>query len=133
VSPVGRWSAIGAATLGLITVATWNRAESPSAIETPPSGAALFTAKGCATCHAGPDSTAAFDSGFPSLADAPSWAGDRRPDLTAAEYLTESMAAPGVFISPEFRVGQSGPTTAMPQLQLTSEEIDALVDYLLAQ
>ena len=41
------------------------------------------------------------------------------------------MAAPGVFISPEFSPGQSGPTTGMPQLQLTSEEIDAIVAYLL--
>ena len=41
------------------------------------------------------------------------------------------MAAPGVFISPEFSPGSGGPTTGMPQLPLTSEEIDALVAYLL--
>jgi hypothetical protein len=74
---------------------------------------------------------ATFGSGFPSLAEAPSWAGERRPGLSAEDYLTESMAAPGVFISPEFSRGQSGPTTGMPQLRLTSEEIDALVVYLL--
>ena len=41
------------------------------------------------------------------------------------------MAAPGVFISPDFSPGSGGPTTGMPQLPLTSEEIDALVAYLL--
>ena len=51
-----------------------------SRTDRPPSsgdGAQLFRAKGCATCHDGPDSTAQFVD-FPSLANAPSWAGDRR-------------------------------------------------------
>ena len=70
-------------------------------------------------------------AGIPSLADAAAWADDRRTNLGAQDYLTESIAAPGVFISPVFQPGQSGPTTAMPQLRLSSEEIDALVAYLL--
>ena len=140
-SPVGRWAAIGSATLGVLTIAAWDRGE-PATLSDPTSvvdasagsdtsGARLFRAKGSATCHDGPDSMATFDSGLPSLADAPSWAGERRPGLSAEDYLTESMAAPGVFISPEFSPGQSGPTTGMPQLSLTSDEIEALVDYLL--
>ena len=48
----------------------------------------------------------------------------------AAAYLAESMRRPDAFISPAWRGG--GPTTAMPQLDLTDAEIDALVDYLLA-
>ncbi len=130
-SRLGQWAATGAATLGLITVATWNLGGLSSAADPQLDGGQLFQAKGCATCHTGPDTTASFDAGFPSLANAPDWAGARRPGLTASEYLTESIAAPGVFISPDFRAGQAGPTTAMPQLRLTSEQIDSLVDYLL--
>lgn len=128
---VGRWSAIGAATLGLITFATWNLGDSPDTDAAQPDGAQLFHAKGCATCHTGPGTTASFDFGFPSLVDVPNWADKRRPGLAAEDYLTESIAAPSAFISPEFQPGQGGPTNAMPQLRLTSEEIDALVDYLL--
>ncbi|MET0908164.1 MAG: cytochrome c, partial [Ilumatobacteraceae bacterium] len=94
-------------------------------------GAQLFQAKGCSSCHAGPGSPATFESGFPSLANATDWAGDRRPGVSAEAYLTESIAAPGVFISPEFHPGQSGPTTGMPALTLSAAEIDALVTYLL--
>lgn len=130
-SRAGLWSAIGAVILGLITVATWNLGNPSTPAETQPDGAQLFQAKGCASCHAGPDTAASFDSGFPSLVAASEWANDRRPGLTAEDYLTESIAAPRAFISPEFQPGHAGPTNAMPQLRITSDEIDALIDYLL--
>jgi mono/diheme cytochrome c family protein len=133
VSAVGRWSAIGAAVFAVVTTATWSQPGTPSASETELDGAQLFRAKGCASCHAGPDSTASIGAGFPSLADAAAWAGDRRVNLSAQDYLTESIAAPDVFMSPDFQPGQSGPTTAMPQLRLSSEEVAALVDYLLGR
>ncbi len=93
-------------------------------------GAALFRAKGCATCHAGPG-TAVFNS-FPPLTNAAAWAGDRRPGMSAADYLAESMRSPSAFISPVF-VDQGGPSTAMPDLGLTEEEVDALVSFLLGR
>ena len=65
----------------------------------------------------------------PSLADVPEWAGTRRPGLSATDYVRESILNPPVFISPEFE--ESGPT-AMPSLNLTDAEVDALVAYLLA-
>ena len=76
----------------------------------------------------GPDSTAVMVD-FPSLADAPSWAGERRPGLTAEQYVAESIRSPTAFISPEFRPG--GATDAMPDLHLTEAEIAAVVQYLL--
>ncbi len=132
-SALGRWAATGAAVLAVIGVATWNQpgATTVTGTETESDGAQLFLVKGCSSCHAGPDTTASIGAGFPSLADAPTWAGDRRANLSAKDYLTESLAAPGVFIAPGFRPGQSGPTTGMPQLRLTSNEIEAIVDYLL--
>ena len=93
-------------------------------------GEALFHAKGCATCHTGPTSSASMGE-FPSLAAASSWAGARRPGLSAEEYLDESIREPWAFISPEFH-GSNGPTTAMPQLGLSDAERDAVVAFLLS-
>jgi len=131
VSAVGRWAASGAAVLAVIGVAIWNQPGATTVTGTRSDGAQLFLVKGCSSCHSGPDTTASIGAGFPSLADAPTWAADRRANLSAKDYLTESIASPGVFIAPGFQPGQSGPTTGMPQLRLTSNEIEALVDYLL--
>jgi mono/diheme cytochrome c family protein len=135
VSPIGRLCAIGALVLAVVTIATWDRgdgeaiADGPTTVETlAGDGAQLFRAKGCATCHDGPDGRAAFDE-FPSLAAAPSWAGDRRAGLSAEDYIAQSIRDPGAFISPAWIGG--GPTTAMPQLGLDETEIAAIVDYLL--
>ncbi len=133
-SAIGRACAIGAVVLALVTIATWNRGEHAAVANAPPvasvaaDGAQLFRAKGCASCHDGPDSTAQFVD-FPSLAHAPSWAGDRRDGVTAAEYIAQSIRDPNAFISPAWTGG--GPTTAMPQLGLTDAEIAAVVTYLL--
>jgi mono/diheme cytochrome c family protein len=131
VTSTTRWAGVSAVAFGVLTLVTWNVVQSPTAAEPNLDGAQLFRAKGCATCHTGPDSTA-LGSGFPSLADAPQWAADRRAGVTARDYLIESIAAPSVFTSPAYR-GGTGPTTQMPQLQLTADEIDALVDYLLGE
>jgi cytochrome c551/c552 len=94
----------------------------------PLDGASLFQSKGCAACHTGPDSRSTM--GFPSLVGAAEWAADRRPGLSAPQYLAESMRTPSAFVSPAF-VGSIGGTDAMPDLDLSEAEIDALVGYLL--
>ena len=96
----------------------------------PPNGQTLFHAKGCATCHTGPTSAASMGE-FPSLASASSWAGSRRPGMSAEEYLDESIREPWAFRSPEFH--GSGPTPAMPQLGLSDAERKAVVDFLLGR
>jgi cytochrome c551/c552 len=131
VSPLGRACTFAAVALAVVTVALWSAGEpSEGSADSAADGADLFLAKGCASCHVGPASGAA-SSGSPPLDHAQAWAGDRRPGMSAAAYLAESMADPAAFISPVFN-GGSGPMTAMPQLVLTSDEVDALVDYLLA-
>jgi len=95
-----------------------------------PGGETLFHAKGCATCHTGPTSTASMGE-FPSLAAASSWAGSRRSDVSAEEYLDESIREPWAFISPEFD-GGGGPATAMPDLGLSDAERAAVVAFLLS-
>jgi mono/diheme cytochrome c family protein len=135
VSPIGRACAIGAIVLAVVTLAAGDRGEGEAVADGTTvvdagvdDGSQLFRAKGCASCHDGPDGHAAFDQ-FPSLAHAPSWAADRRSGMTAEEYIAQSIRDPGAFISPAWVGG--GPVTEMPQLGLTDAEIGVLVDYLL--
>ncbi|MHB1090074.1 MAG: c-type cytochrome [Ilumatobacteraceae bacterium] len=134
---IGRVAAVIAVALAVLTFANWNRTTS-TAVEGDPAlvgdlmsiGATLFQVKGCASCHSGPDSISRIH-GIPPLTNASDWAGDRRPGMSAADYLAESMRNPSVFISPEFR-GGNGPMTGMPDLNLDESEIVALVAYLLS-
>ena len=90
-------------------------------------GHALFVAKGCSSCHTGPDTTSEMNAG-PPLVDAAGWAGSRRPGTDAATYLAESIREPAAFLSPA-RNGD----TAMPALAVTADEVERLVDYLLGR
>lgn len=118
----GAASALTVAAAVLVWAGSSNGTPAPSV-----SGATLFQAKGCAGCHAGPDSEPDHTN-VPSLADAGAWAGTRREGLDARAYIAESIRTPGVFVSPAFR--RDGPSP-MPDLGLSDREIDALVDYLL--
>jgi mono/diheme cytochrome c family protein len=121
------WLAGAASALALAAaVVTWAESSSGSPAPTA-SGATLFQAKGCAGCHAGPDSSPRF-AAYPPLTNASAWAGDRREGMDARAYLAESIRTPGVFVSPAFR--DEGPSP-MPALGLSDPEIDALIDYLL--
>lgn len=93
-------------------------------------GASLFRAKGCASCHNGPDSAAPV-SGPPDLRNARAWAGERVPGFTAEEYIAQSIRDPIAVISPAY-IPDGGPTTGMPALALSDAEVARLVDYLLA-
>ena len=128
-------AAIAAITLGVASIIGWG-STSTSRDATPTSatsgvldGAVLFRAKGCSTCHDGPETHSLID-GFPSLADVASFAGSRRPGYSAQEYVAESIKEPGAFFSPAFH-GGVGPTTQMPLLDVSDAEVDALVAYLL--
>jgi len=131
-------AAAGAAAAIAATVFGWSNGPAPEAgppptvapEPAPPAldGAALFRSKGCAICHDGPDSTSPMD-GFPDLSAASVWAGTRRDRVDAAAYLAESIAEPWAFRAPGFSA--MGPTTQMPGLDLTEEEIDAVVTFLL--
>ena len=93
-------------------------------------GAQVFTLKGCAMCHVGPDGNDSIQAG-PSLAAAPTWAGERVDGMSAEEYIEQSIRSPSAVISPEFTRTTGGPTTGMPLLQVSDDEIAALVHYLL--
>jgi cytochrome c551/c552 len=88
-------------------------------------GHALFVAKGCSSCHTGPDSISVTNVG-PPLIDAAGWAGSREAGVDAASYLAQSIREPAAFLSPA-RDGEA----AMPALTVTADEVDRLVNYLL--
>jgi mono/diheme cytochrome c family protein len=128
--------AVGAAAALVVSVLAWTSERTNDAPRTAAlsssalDGASLFRAKGCATCHNGPDTTAG-GSGFPDLSDAGSWAGERVPGMSARDYVTQSIRDPIAVISPAFQPG-GGPTAGMPTLALSDAEVATLVDYLLA-
>ena len=95
------------------------------------SGAALFRAKGCATCHHGPDTTALVGESFPDLTGASAWAGERVPGLSAADYLAQSIREPWALASPQ-GVPAGGQPQVMPALAVSDAEVAAIVEYLLA-
>jgi len=126
-SRLGIAAAVTAIAAAAGSVATWGTERATPTSNS--AGSDLFMSKGCAGCHNGPQSTARVPAG-PSLASAADWAGERRRGVSAHAYLEESMVAPSAFISPDF--SPNGPTTVMPTLNLTTAEIDLLVDFLLA-
>ncbi len=91
-------------------------------------GRSLFAAKGCGTCHIGPDAGGRSVQAGPSLGSIASQAGSRRPGLSAEAFVRQSILEPGAFLSPN---PNGGPSWKMPKLTVSADEADALVDYLL--
>ena len=82
-------------------------------------GRDLFRAKGCAACH--------FDlQSGPNLTNLEQRAGKTKDDLSAEEYVRESIVAPSAYKS-------SGGNVAgeMPTLPVNAAELTALIAYLL--
>jgi hypothetical protein len=83
----------------------------------------IGTRGGCTSCHSLEPDTVLVG---PSLAGVASRAVDRIPGMSAGEYLRQSLINPDVYIVEGFSGGQ------MPgDWDLTAEQIDSLVDYLL--
>jgi len=93
---------------------------------------AVIGKAGCAACHTIPGVAGAVGQLGPNLANIGVDGATRKPDLTAAAYISESIIAPNAFIVPEC---PTGPCLAnlMPQTfsqTLTGQEITTIVDYL---
>src|SRR5688500_18452717 len=95
--------------------------------ETSEAGRELFVSTGCNACHTLGDANATSQVG-PELDTVASVAEDRQKDKPAEDYIREAIVDPSAFAVE----GYSGDT--MPgnyEDQLTPEEIDTLVEYLL--
>ena len=60
-------------------------------------------------------------------------AADRKPGLSAEEYIRESIMDPEVFISPDVERATAGLMVTSITEGLTNDQVDALVAFLLAQ
>ena len=92
-------------------------------------GKQLFTDTGCNACHALADaeSTAAIGPGLDELsADAAKYG--KQEDQSPEEYVKTSIEDPSAFLVPDF---DDGVMPADYAEQLSAEEIDTLVKYLL--
>lgn len=92
----------------------------------PSRGRELFIQRGCGTCHA---LQAAGTTGTvgPNLNGIGSRAGERKPGMSAEEYLRESIVNPNAYVV-------EGYSPAMPINLITSQQdMDDLVAFLLAQ
>jgi nitrite reductase (NO-forming)/hydroxylamine reductase len=84
---------------------------------------------GCAACHVIPGIPNAQGQVGPNLSNIGVDAATRREGYTAQEYIRESLVEPAAFTAPDCPTGPCI-TGAMPILQLTDEEVGALVGYL---
>ena len=89
------------------------------------SGDNIFRTKGCVGCHTAHNQVSQTNVG-PNLSDLADRAEDRVDELSADEYVRQSILAPQAYIVEGFES-----TVAMPALRLNGDEVDALVVFLL--
>ena len=112
---------LAGATVAVFAVDTGSNLVRPQAID----GRNVFLTKGCTRCHslAGVSTTGQIGPNLTGLADR---AGDRVEGLEAGDYIRQSVLAPEAFVVDGF-------SPLMPTLPLDTEELDALVEFLLAE
>jgi cbb3-type cytochrome oxidase cytochrome c subunit len=112
---------LGGATVAVFAVDTRSDRARPQAID----GRNVFLTKGCTSCHslAGVSTTGQIGPNLTGLADR---ARDRVEGLEAEDYIRRSLLDPEAFVVDGF-------SPLMPTLPLDTEELDALVEFLLAE
>jgi cytochrome c551/c552 len=112
---------LGGATVAVFAMDSQSGQADPQAVD----GRVVFLTKGCTSCHSldGVSTTGQIGPNLTGLADR---AGDRVEGLGAEDYIRQSVLDPEAFVVDGF-----GPL--MPTLPLDTEELDALVEFLLAE
>ena len=112
---------LGGATVAVFAVDTQSDQVRSQAID----GRVVFLTKGCTSCHSlgGVSTTGQIGPNLTGLADR---AGNRVEDLEAEDYIRQSVLDPQAFVVDGF-------SPLMPALPLDTEELDALVEFLLAE
>lgn len=108
--------------LATATAMAWDE-DKTGAAEPSFDGSAIFQTRGCVGCHSmeGVSVSASIGPNLTGLGDR---AGDRVEGLDDRAYVIESVRSPEAFIVPGF-------SPLMPTIELSDEELDALVDFLL--
>jgi cytochrome c oxidase subunit 4 len=95
-------------------------------------GQALFTGKGgCMACHT-VEGVAAGMVG-PDLTHIGTDAANRKPGMSARDYITESIRTPEAFVATGVERAIPGVMTSALTSSLSDNEVEALVEFLLAQ
>jgi cytochrome c551/c552 len=112
---------LGGATMAVFAVDPQSDQTRPQAID----GRVVFLTKGCTSCHSltGVSTTGQIGPNLTGLADR---AGDRVEGLEAEDYIRQSVLDPEAFVVDGF-------SPFMPALPLDTEELDALVEFLLTE
>jgi cytochrome c oxidase subunit 2 len=90
-------------------------------------GKQLFVSKTCVGCHTLAAVPGATGTTGPDLDGVGTRAATRKPGMSAEDYIRESIHTPGAFTVPNYPAG------VMPTIQMTDDELSALVALLLAQ
>ncbi|MBW7883027.1 MAG: hypothetical protein H3C34_10385 [Caldilineaceae bacterium] len=108
-------------------------AAAPAPAEAPPEIVVAATKGTCIACHIIPGVPGAVGQVGPDLSNIGAAAGERKPGMSAEEYIHESIADPNAFIAPECPFGACVPGAMPANLAtiFTPEELDGLVGYLL--
>jgi cytochrome c551/c552 len=121
-----RWRVIqgwfGPQGLGKIIVRSAGEGNGPPALD----GRSLFSSKGCASCHTGLDTTSTFGAGPPldTLLE-------RYGRKAGLAYIRQSILTPRAVIAAGD--GIAGGLNAMPKLEVTRAEAEAIARYLLGK
>ncbi|MBI3953553.1 MAG: c-type cytochrome [Chloroflexi bacterium] len=89
-------------------------------------GKALITGQGCGACHTIAGVPGAAGAIGPKLDGIATAAANRKPGLSAAQYIEESIREPAAFTAQGFPAG------VMPKLSLSDAQVRDLVAFLLS-
>ncbi len=132
--------ACGGAAAPTAAPATPTEAPPPPATTAPPSadggaaadGQSIFTGSGgCGACHA-IDGITAGQVG-PDLTHIGTDAASRKPGTSAEDYIRESITDPEVFVPEGVDRAIPGLMTSALTSNLSGDQVDALVEFMLAQ
>ena len=95
-------------------------------------GQAIFTGKGgCLACHTIEGITTGLVG--PELTHIGTNAAERRPGMSARDYISESIREPEAFVAEGVERAIPGLMTTATTASLSDDEVAALVEFLLAQ
>ena len=126
----------GAAPAPASTSAPAPATTAPVATTAPPAGGdadgqALFVGGACASCHTIEGLTTGLVG--PDLTNIGTDAAARKPGMSAKDYVTESIRDPEAFVATGVERAIPGLMTTAITASLSDADVDALVEFLLAQ
>ena len=123
------WLTVALALVLAVATVSFYSHPAPEADTRQSPGELLFLSTGCTGCHS-IQGVATTGQVGPDLTSVSQVAGERVEGLSAREYLAQSLAEPQAFVVPGYEATTAG---AMPDFDLTDDEISALVDFLLEE